>query len=88
MIFSFLMNGPAVLNTISRLPTLIPFWSMANFAWRQVLNGTLLVEEKVEDASKNPDGTKTQTQSLHGLWICVLIPPILLHILVFKDFLF
>ena len=25
MIFSSLMNGPAVLNTISRLPTLIPF---------------------------------------------------------------
>ena len=25
LIFSFLMNGPAVLNTISRLPTLIPF---------------------------------------------------------------
>ena len=37
---------------------------MANFALRQVLNGTLLVEEKVEDVSKNSGGTKTQTHRL------------------------
>jgi len=37
---------------------------MANFALRQVLNETLLVEEKVEDVSKNSGGTKTQTHRL------------------------
>ena len=40
---------------------------MANFALRQVLNGTLLVEEKVEDVSKNSGGTKTQTHRLRSL---------------------